>query len=284
MGLLLRSRAAGIGQEEDTAIVYIAQACALADPHSSVGVVAQYLQAIYWSMVDPPRSDPLFERAFEIAASIGMPPEPDIYETFYISHLGRSNSRDHALALLTDWLAFVGDSAPPPHLAALFGFYGDTRTGLQLMSRIERPTSRVVGRTHVNALCEALLATAQGHFDEAEQHLATAASAERDLGGLPRGDATCLIGFAKVALDRGDYSRASRLLGVVNASPGPGGRPYRTPFDAIVYADCTDVLRGVLDPETVRATQAEGAALSLKEALDAELIRSATSAAATPAD
>ena len=273
MGLLLRSRAAGIGQEED-GNVYITQACALADPRSPVGVVAQYMQAAHWSMIDPQHSVRLFERAFEIAAGIEMPPDPVIYEVFYVSRLLQTNSPDEAIAILDDWLAVHGDSAPSPHLAAMFAFYGDTRTGLQLMSRTEPPPSRVLGRTHVNALCEALLATAQDHFDEAERHLAMAASSERDLGGLPRGDASCLIGFAKVAVDRGDYPRASRLLAAVNASPGPGGRPYRTPIDAIVYAQCTSVLRDVLDPETARTTEIEGRALSLKEALDAELNRS----------
>ena len=94
--------------------------------------------------------------------------------------------------------------------------------------------------------------------------------------GLPRGDASCLILLAKVALGRGDYPRASRLLAAVDASPAPGGRPYRTTFDALVYDHCTRALRDVLDQETARRTQAEGSALSLKEALDAELIRDAS--------
>jgi hypothetical protein len=64
---------------------------------------------------------------------------------------------------------------------------------------------------------------------------------------------------------------------------GPEGRPLRA-FDAQVYAECTGVLPNVLDPETTRTTQSEGAALSLKEALEAELMRSATTVVANPVD
>jgi hypothetical protein len=50
-------------------------------------------------------------------------------------------------------------------------------------------------------------------------------------------------------------------------------------MDALVYDLCSGVLREALDPETAGTTQAEGAALSLKDALDAELIRNGTAAA-----
>jgi hypothetical protein len=116
------------------------------------------------------------------------------------------------------------------------------------------------------------------------ERLVAAASFQRDLGGgLPRGDATCLILFAKVAIDRGNYPRASQVLAAVNANPGPGGRPFRTTFDGLVYAHCTLVLREALDPAMTRATQAEGSVLSLKEALDAELLRVGTGAMVEPA-
>jgi hypothetical protein len=52
----------------------------------------------------------------------------------------------------------------------------------------------------------------------------------------------------------------------------------------LVYDHCTGVLPDILDPETARSTQAEGAALSVKDALDAELIQSGTTAGGNPAD
>jgi hypothetical protein len=42
---------------------------------------------------------------------------------------------------------------------------------------------------------------------------------------------------------------------------------------ALLYARCARVLREVLDPERARTAQAKGAAQSVKEALDVELIR-----------
>jgi hypothetical protein len=86
-----------------------------------------------------------------------------------------------------------------------------------------------------------------------------------------------LVFFAKVALDRGDYRRASRLLATVKANVAP--RDRLTGTDALIYDQCSEVLRKVLDPETERTSEAEGAALSLKEALDAELLRSGATAA-----
>jgi hypothetical protein len=115
----------------------------------------------------------------------------------------------------------------------------------------------------------AMVASAQGQFGEADQHLSTLSSVVRAFA-VPRGEAACLIGFAKVAVDRGDYVRASRLLAAVTAA-GPGARPPGSVLDALVYVHCAEVLREVLDPESARSTQAEGAALSLKNALDAEL-------------
>jgi hypothetical protein len=135
----------------------------------------------------------------------------------------------------------------------------------------------------LNELSEAVLASAQGHFEVAEQHLATLVSVVWDFA-VPRGEAACLIGFAKVALDRGDHARASRLLATVNASVGPGDRPFRSALDALVYVHCTGVLRNVLDAVSSRTTHVEGSALSVKEALGAELIRSGAIVSAAPAD
>jgi hypothetical protein len=230
---------------------------------------------MYWSMIDPTRSDHVFERLFEILAGMGLSPNPGHYEVLYTSRLRRANGPDEARAFLRNWLADLGDSTPTVVTAAAFALYGDTRTALELNSRVERPGGVPVVRI-VDEMCQAVLASARGQFDEAEQHLATLAAAVRDLA-VPRGEVQCLITFAKVALDRGDYARASRLLAAVNASAGPKDKPFRQ-FDSLLYAHCSGVLRDVLDPETARTTQAEGAALSVKEALDAELIRSGATA------
>jgi hypothetical protein len=126
---------------------------------------------------------------------------------------------------------------------------------------------------------DAMLASAQGQFDEAEQCTSTLTSLVQDFA-MPHGEMGCLLGFAKVAIDRGDGPRASRLLAAVNAGSSPMGTAAGSILD-VLYAYLTGILRDVLDPETARKTHAEGAASSLMETLDAELIRSATTAMVT---
>jgi hypothetical protein len=163
-------------------------------------------------------------------------------------------------------------------MAGVFALYGDIRTALDLRSRTlpgRTPAAQITAE-----FSEVVLASAQGKFDEAEQHLAKADSIARDFALA--GAEHCLLGFAKVAIDRGDYVRASRLVAAVKASGWPQGRGFPASFvEALINDHCNEVLREVLDPESARSAQAEGAALSLKEALDAELIRGRTATAST---
>jgi hypothetical protein len=280
LALVLGSWATWMAQDWDTFNVYSTQASALADPLTWVDAEAHFLQAVACSRFDPLRSDRLLERSFEIDARIGLSPDPMRHQSYFLGRLRRADGRDEALAVLDEWLADVGDSTPTLFMPAVFALYGDTRTALELKPRAEL-ASGPMGQFGAE-LSQAVLASAQGQFEEAEQHLATMTSIWREF--VPRGEAACVIGFAKVALDRGDYARASRLLATVNSSVGPGERPFRSIMDALVHARSTAILREVLDLETARITQAEGAALSLKEALDAELIRSATTAMVDSAD
>jgi hypothetical protein len=297
MALLLRSEAARPVGEWEEVNAYSAQALALADPQSWVSVDAQAVQAFYWSEFDPPRGDRLFRQVFEIEGRMGLLPDPVADGAYYLSRLRRTSGHDEAFALLHEWLTNVGDSSPL-HLLAAFALYGDTRTALELKSRgagwvppdlrkspfaARADTARVPSAQQISELVETVLASAQGRFDEAEQHLATAASVVRDFA-VPRGEAGCLVGFAKVAIDRGEYVRAARLLAVVKANVVSQGRPFQHPLPALVYDLCIEALKNILDPEIARTTQAEGAALSLKEALDAELLRSAMTATANPSD
>jgi predicted ATPase/class 3 adenylate cyclase len=271
LALLIRGQAAWLAGEWDELNTCSAQASALADPQSLIGADAQWMQAVYWSMIDPPRSLPLFQRVFEIEASLGLSPDPILHAVFYVSRLRQSHGRDEALALLDDWLADLGDLPPAPHMPGVFALYGETGTALELKSRsapVRQPRQALIAE-----LSDVVLASALGQFREAEQHLVTMSALLRDFA-IPRGEASCLIGFAKVALDRRDYARASRLLAIVDSGVGPEKGPFLTALDALLYVRSTGVLREVLDPEIARSTQAEGAALSLKEALDAELNRS----------
>jgi hypothetical protein len=201
------------------------------------------------------------------------------YDAHYVARIHRASSPDEALGLLNEWRAGLGNSTPTHVMAATFALYGDAQTAIELESRAE-PLNVPLGQ-YVDELSQAVLASTLGQFVEAEQHLITLASVVRD-HAMPRGEAACLVGFAKVAFDRGDYARASRLLAAVSSSAGPGNTPFRSAFDALVYVHCARVLGDVPDPY-VQTIQAEGAALSLKETLDDELMRSVATAAANPA-
>ena len=277
----LRSFAAFLAGDWQETNEYSARALALSDPHSYVSLAAQYQQANYWTVFDPPRGDRLFQRIFEFEASMGRAPIPPPYDAHYISRLSRANGPDEALVLLQQWRAGLRGSAPSHAMAATFALYGETQAALELESRAVLQTAPM-GRFW-DELSQAVLASVLKQFDEAEHHLATLASVVRDQA-MPRGEAGCLVGFAKVALDRGDDARASRLLAAVNASFRAGDTPFGSALDALVYVHCARVLGDVPDPYTARTTQPEGAVLSLKEALDSELLRSGMTAMANPAN
>jgi ATP/maltotriose-dependent transcriptional regulator MalT len=233
-------------------------------------------------LLDPPKSDRHFERFFEMEASMGRSPQRLAYSLFYMSRLLRATGRDEALVLLNHWMADLGDSTGPyPEMAALFAIYGDTRTALELKSRSAPAGVPYAQLSH--ELFESSLASALGEFDEADQHLVKAVAIVRDFA-VPRMEATCLIAFAQVAVDRGDYAQACRLLATAESGFRSQDKPFRSPMEALVLAHCARVLREVLDPEVARTTQAEGAALSVKEALDAELGRTRTRPGANPFD
>jgi hypothetical protein len=117
----------------------------------------------------------------------------------------------------------------------------------------------------------ALLASAEGDFDVARSCLQRLAVLARDLA-IRHGEQACLIGFAKLALDRGDYPRASYLLASVRASAAKSVHtPFRTHLEAEIYLKSTAVLRGVLDADSAGTTRTEGAAVPIEVALDREL-------------
>ena len=164
-------------------------------------------------------------------------------------------------------------------MAAVFALYGDTERSLELKSQAE-PTG-TVGRLNKQIVGGRTGFEHRGEFDEAEQHLVILTSVVRDFA-IPNGEAGCRIGFAKVALDRGDPPRrALGLLAAVKASVDPEDHPFRSTFDALVYAHSARILRNVLDPDSADPSQADRSASSLKESLDDELSRRRTSTAAT---
>src|SRR5262249_52705689 len=87
---------------------------------------------------------------------------------------------------------------------------------------------------------------------------------------IPLGDESCLIGFAALAVDEGDYTRASQLLATVQAA---APFPFRTNLQVPVYRRSAGMVRAALDPATARQCRAQGAATPVDEALHNELQR-----------
>jgi hypothetical protein len=101
------------------------------------------------------------------------------------------------------------------------------------------------------------------------EHLRTQSTIVRD-HAIPLGEASCVIGFAALAVEDNDPARASRLLASVAAA---GFFPFRTPLDVAAYQRCLAAARRALDPEAARRFRTEGTAISVSEALDGELQR-----------
>jgi hypothetical protein len=179
-----------------------------------------------------------------------------------------ATSSEEALAVLGQWTAGLRGAAPTPFMAGLFALYGDTTTAADVLASAATANTPM-GRFIIES-SKAVVASAQGQFGTAEHHLSVLVTVVRD-HAVRHGEAACLILFAKLALDRGDPRRASRLLAAVKASTGPNDPPFRTFFESLVYFDCTRRLRSLLDQDSARRYQMEGAVLSCSRALDAEL-------------
>jgi hypothetical protein len=268
MALLLRSRAAQATGDGDELNGCSAQALEMVEPDSWMALEALHLQGIYWSVASPGHLQRIYPEVRRIEQRAGLPPDPIMDLVFHHSRLMAATSPEEALAVLDQWNAGLKGAAPTPYLAGLFALYGDTTTAADVLARAAAAHTPI-GRAILES-AQAVIASAQGQFGTAEHHLSVLATVVRD-HAVRYGEAACLILFAKLALDRGDPPRASRLLAAVKASAGRNDRPFRTHFESLVYFDCTRQLRSLLDQDSARRYQLEGAALSCSQALDAEL-------------
>jgi predicted ATPase len=269
MALLLRGRAALATGDDDELNSCSAQALKMVEHDTWMALEALHMQAMYWSVAGPERNDGIFREVRTIEKNLGIPPHPTIDLIFRHSRLMGASSSQEALAVLGEWKTDLkGAAALGPFMAGLFALYGDTTTAADLLSSVA-VTNTPYGRFQLES-SKAVIASAQGQFDTAERHLSILATVVRD-HAVRYGEAACLILFAKLALDRGDPERSSRLLATVKAAAGPNDRPFRTHFESLVYFYCTKHLRVLLDQASAQRCQAQGATLSCTQALDAQL-------------
>jgi hypothetical protein len=110
----------------------------------------------------------------------------------------------------------------------------------------------------------ALATAANGDPDRAEDILAGLVESVRRTN-VPAIFETCIGTFAWVAAIRGQFERASRLLGA-------SGGIYRSPALGALNRHYVGILRNALDAVTRRRCRAEGSAMSRDEAI-AEALR-----------
>jgi hypothetical protein len=246
----------------------------LADPDSWVALVALNLRAMYWSVNDPAQNRGVLDEVRRIERLTGIAPDLSSRLSFYHSRVLQSSSQDEALAILADWLDEHGARPANPWLVGMFAVHGDPALAAKLL-RVAEPPPTALGRFGFEQ-ASALVASLQGDFDLAEQHLVALTEVARD-SSLPNGARSCLIGFCTLAIARGDYQRASRVLASIEATrrkhrpdrqPIP---PVRTQLEMDMYVRCARLLRSVPDQDRLGEYREESAALSVSEALDAEL-------------
>jgi hypothetical protein len=179
--------------------------------------------------------------------------------------------RDAALRgreMLDELLRTIGDHEPGTALNVLWAAaaLGNPKASGHLLSQIPS-TSPIHRFWHEQA--GALIARNEGRIESAGRHLQAATAVVRELA-IPLGEASCLTGFSALAARAGDYERASRDLASIR---GSGMFRNRGAVDVLVYRITSGAVRGALDPETAARCRAEGAAMSVTDALDAELAR-----------
>jgi hypothetical protein len=244
-----------------------AEALSWAAPGSWEAAWASSLQALYWTVADPDRGRQCIAEGRRAAVEAGVP-ELELRTTVYASGLLWSEwDRDAALHLVAELEGMSpADFITQCMTAGLLVLAGEPERAVALAAA-QVPRSPI--ERYFRLFTDILVGSATGHSDAVRQHLDSLVLLVRE-HAVPLGEPACLIGFALLALDRGDHARASRLLATVRAG---GSVPFRGQIEYLVYRRCVVAASAGLDRDTRRRCRDEGAALTVTEALNNELAR-----------
>jgi hypothetical protein len=169
-------------------------------------------------------------------------------------------------ALIEELLPLVGELEPgnTSQILGVAAVLGDTETASRLQTHL---TGRSPMRRFQRARLASIIDTVDGRIEDAAQELGAAVLVARE-SAVPLGEESCLIGFAALACKARDFERASRDLA---SAQGSVPAPFRDPVDMLLYRMTLRTVRRSLDPETAARCRSAGAAMSVSEALDAEL-------------
>jgi hypothetical protein len=238
-----------------------------AAPGSWEAAWALSLQALYWTYAEPDRGRQCIAEGRRAAVEAGVR-ELELWTAVYASGLLISEwDRDAALHLVGEVEGMFPDNLNIKCITAgLLVLAGEPERAAALATN-EVPRSPF--EWYFRLFRDVLVASANRHPDAARQHLDALVLVVRE-HAIPLGEPGCLIGFAVLALERGDHARASRLLATVRAGLSV---PFRSEIEALVYRRCVATARAGLDLDTIRRCRDEGAALTVTEALNNELAR-----------
>jgi hypothetical protein len=253
-----------------------AKALALAPEVSWVAALALWIQAM-WIVAEPERRRHCIDQGLKSARAAGVPEIEQMFAvatTMALTGDPEQDAGSQGLQWIEHLLPNVGDMMPAAafNILGAAAALGHPRASLQLLSQIScrGPLPRIV---HETIAC--LIARNEGRIDDASAHLQTAADTARE-HAVPLGETSCLIGFSALAAATGDYERASRDLA---SARGTSLSAFSLmTFDPLVYRVSARTVRAALDPKTAARCRADGAAIPVSQALDAELARSTRSA------
>ena len=244
-----------------------ADALKIAAPDSWVAAWAWSIQALYWTYADPERGRHCIEEGRTAAAAAGTPEIEQMTALWSANLITGREDADEGLKVLEALPPAAVDSefALNEIVIGLLATFGQPEQAAARLAAA--PPPRTPLRRFAWTFTAALIASSEGQRNEMAEHLRALAAIVREYA-IPLGEESCLIGFAALAVDEGDYARASHLLATVQ---GAAPFPFRTPLQVAVYRRCAGMVRAALDPATARRCRARGAATPVNEALDTEL-------------
>jgi predicted ATPase len=264
MALTLGMRHAYFVGEYDRLRDLSGAALRLAPTEAWVGVQAWALHGSYWIWIDFERGDDCFQQGRALARASGIPVDQALWGFWYGVLIGRARDRSQIDALLDQWLEDHCGSPPTLELVGMLACFGRLDAALQYMAA---GPERAPAWRRAQEFTRALIASAEGDRPAMRSHLDAMARVVREYA-IPRSEASCLVGFAKLAVDSGEYERATRLLATVRASEP---MPFRNMMDYVVYRQCRSAVTAVLDGQTIARCRLEGSSTSVPDALEAEL-------------
>jgi predicted ATPase/class 3 adenylate cyclase len=245
-----------------------AEVISLASRDSWQAAYAWTLQALYWPFVDRERGRAAIQEGLRCASAARLPEIWAETASFSVNEFARHGdpSRDAVRFLEEAYAAVPRGSRSVLAFASAFAVVDQMGRAAEARSLVDPVTPFT---RYTAAYLDTLVAIDRGERAAAIEHLKGLCAIVRD-HAIPRADDDCVTAFAALAAMDHDYERAARLLASARGNRVVVGRIV---VSAAAYRRVRDHVRGHLDRATIARLREEGAAISVSEAIDAELAR-----------